>query len=252
MWVACPRPETIANAAKNGLGALCFSMFIEPADAVEWVETYYSLLCSEECVPAGFAVNPELAVVQPLMCHEDEATAIDRGLDGSHFIGYTLQHYYRRGDTHDHGRSRLWDDFLREREIEGLDRELGARPMERLVARPREGDRKSMRGAIGTPDQLREYFRRYEQAGVDQLLLYSQVGRNRHEHICESLELFAREVMPEFIERDEQHRKEKAERLAPFIEAALARKARREQDLPSGPRYVAEDGAGKSSTVVGM
>ena len=28
---------------------------------------------------------------------------------------------------------------------------------------------------------------RYEAAGVDRLLLYSQVGRNRHEHICESL-----------------------------------------------------------------
>ena len=137
MWVVCPRPETIANAAKNGLGALCFSMFIEPEDAYEWVDTYYSLLCSEECVPAGFAVNPELAVVQALMCHEDEATAVERGLDGSHFIGYTLQHYYRHGDTHRHGESRLWDDFLRERDDEGLERELGARPMERLAARPR-------------------------------------------------------------------------------------------------------------------
>jgi len=199
-------------------------MFIEPEEAREWVDGYYSLLCSPRCVPAGFSVNAEVAVVQALMCHHDEATAVERGLDGSHFMGYTLQHYYRHGATHDHGRSRLWDDFLRDRDAEGLDRELGARPMERLAARPREGERKSMRGGIGTPKQLRDYFRRYEQAGVDQLLLYSQVGRNDHEHICESLELFAREVMPEFVERDERHREEKAERLAPSVEKALARK----------------------------
>jgi hypothetical protein len=169
-------------------------------------------------------VNPQLAVVQALMCHPDEGTAIERGLDGSHFIGYTLQHYYRYGATHRHGESRLWDEFLEYRDDEGLDRELGARPMPQLAARPREGDRKSMRGGIGTPAQLREYFRRYEAAGVDQLLLYSQVGRNDHDHICESLELFAAEVMPEFKAEAAAREARKAEELAPYIAAALKRK----------------------------
>ena len=226
LWVACPRPETIPLAAKNGLGALCFSMYIEPEEAGEWTRAYYSLLSSEECVPAGFSINPEIAVVQSLLCHEDEATAVKRGLDGNHFIGYTLNHYYRFGDTHDHGRSRLWDDFVRDRDAEGFDRELGARPMPFLAARPRDGKRKSMRGGIGTPAQLRDFFRRYEAAGVDQMILYSQVGRNRHDEICESLELFAREVMPEFLERDRAARERKAERLAPHLEAAMARKGR--------------------------
>ena len=31
-------------------------------------------------------------------------------------------------------------------------------------------------------------------------MLLNQAGRNTHEHICESLELFAKEVMPEFQE----------------------------------------------------
>jgi len=30
------------------------------------------------------------------------------------------------------------------------------------------------------------------------VVLLNQAGKNRHEHICESLELFAQEVMPEF------------------------------------------------------
>ena len=36
-----------------------------------------------------------------------------------------------------------------------------------------------------------------------------QAGKNRHEHIMESLELFGREVLPEFIERDEKRARDK-------------------------------------------
>ena len=51
-----------------------------------------------------------------------------------------------------------------------------------------------------------------------------QAGDNAHEHICESLELFGREVIPQFAEGREEREAEKAERLAPAIEAALARR----------------------------
>ena len=40
----------------------------------------------------------------------------------------------------------------------------------------------------------------------------------------ESLELFAREVLPEFQEREARREREKAERLAPMLEAVMARK----------------------------
>ena len=59
----------------------------------------------------------------------------------------------------------------------------------------------SLRGAIGTPDQVADLIQRYEAAGVDQVIFVSQAGANRHEHICESLELFAAEVLPRFAER---------------------------------------------------
>jgi hypothetical protein len=36
------------------------------------------------------------------------------------------------------------------------------------------------------------------------VILLNQAGKNSHEHICDSLELFAREVMPEF-RRDPEH-----------------------------------------------
>jgi hypothetical protein len=59
-----------------------------------------------------------------------------------------------------------------------------------------------------------------EEAGVDQLILLQQCGAYRHEHICESLELFAQEVLPQFKEREAIKEKLKREALAPFIEKA--------------------------------
>ena len=61
-------------------------------------------------------------------------------------------------------------------------------------------------------------------SGVDQVAFIQQGGKNRHEHICQSLELFAREVLPEFDGREEARAKRKHEELAPFIEQAMRRK----------------------------
>ena len=66
---------------------------------------------------------------------------------------------------------------------------------------------------------------RYEDAGVDQVIFLAQAGRTRHEHICESLELFARTVMPEFVDREPAREKEKGERIGEALEAAIAKKA---------------------------
>jgi hypothetical protein len=57
-------------------------------------------------------------------------------------------------------------------------------------------------------------------------MFIQQSGANRHEHICESLEIFASQVMPEFKQRDRLREAEKQRELAPYIEAAMARKPR--------------------------
>jgi hypothetical protein len=92
---------------------------------------------------------------------------------------------------------------------------------------------------VGTPDQLREYLRRYEEVGVDQLIFVLQAGNNQHEHIMESLELFASDVMPEFKDRDEQACANKAQRLAPLVDAALERREDNAPDLPADYRITA-------------
>ncbi|MFL5819146.1 MAG: LLM class flavin-dependent oxidoreductase [Solirubrobacteraceae bacterium] len=222
LWVACSRRETIRLAAEKGIGALTFS-FVEPEEAREWVDEYHAIVASERCVPAGFAVNPRFAVVLPMMCHHDEQTAIERGIDGGHFFGYSLAHYYVFGE-HRPGRTNIWEEFQRRRAEMGFAREIVTPDAEPLGVKIMQEGLGSLRGAIGTPDQVRDLARRYERAGVDQVIFVSQAGRNRHEHICESLQLFAAQVLPEFAERAEQAEREKTERLAVAVEAALARR----------------------------
>ena len=223
LWVACSRRDTILLAAEKGIGALTFA-FIDPEEAQHWVHDYYTTL-EDRGVPVGLAVNPNLACVTPMMLHHDEDEAIRRGIEGANFFGYSLGHFYVFG-THEPGRTNVWDEYLTRRSAVGYDPEVAARALreERLGAKLASGDTTGLRGAIGTPDQVREYLRRYEEAGVDQVIFVLQAGRNRHEHIMESIEMFGREVLPEFLERDERQSAEKAERLAPVIEKVMARR----------------------------
>jgi alkanesulfonate monooxygenase SsuD/methylene tetrahydromethanopterin reductase-like flavin-dependent oxidoreductase (luciferase family) len=230
LWVACSRRETILLAAEQGIGALTFA-FIDPEEARHWVEDYERTL-AERCVPIGLAVNPQVACVSTMMVHPDEETAIRRGIEGANFFGYSLGHYYVFGE-HQPGRTDVWQEFLAKRSEVGFDPEAAAQALkeERLGAKLANGDATGLRGAIGTPEQVRRYLRRYEEAGVDQVIFVLQAGRNRHEHIMESLELFGREVLPEFAERDEALSRAKAERLAPIVEEVLARKPRSTVDV---------------------
>ena len=59
-------------------------------------------------------------------------------------------------------------------------------------------------GLIGSPETIRKKLRRFRNSHIDQVILLNQAGKNTHEHICESLELFGKEVMPEF-QNDPEH-----------------------------------------------
>jgi alkanesulfonate monooxygenase SsuD/methylene tetrahydromethanopterin reductase-like flavin-dependent oxidoreductase (luciferase family) len=233
LWVACSRRDTILMAARKGLGALSFS-FVEPEAAKEWVDEYYELIQSEECVPGGFAVNPNVAVVLPMMCHADEETAIERGIDGAHFFGYSLAHYYVFGE-HRPGATNVWQEFLAGRDARGFARSIVTPDQAPLGVKLLQEGMGSLRGAVGTPDQVADLVARYEAAGVDQVIFVLQAGKNRHEHICESIELFAAEVMPRFAGHAEEREAAKRERLAGACERALAR---REPARPAPSDYV--------------
>ncbi|UXI65933.1 LLM class flavin-dependent oxidoreductase [Tahibacter amnicola] len=229
LWLACSNRESIKRAARLGMGAMTFA-FVDPEDAKEWVDDYYRII-KEECVPIGATVNANIMMVTGLSVHNDAAEAVRRGGDGFNFFNYALHHYYAFG-SYKPGRTDLWKEYESAR---------GKIP-------PAGAER-----GIGTPGELRKYLRKFESAGVDQIAFIPQCGRVTHEHVCESLMLFASAVMPEFRDRHEARASRKAEELAPFIAAALERKQRidpvKDEEIPEvaalGRRIVDQGRASK-------
>lgn len=244
VWVACSNRETIKMAARLGIGALTFA-FVDPAEAKHWVDEYYSIIKSDECIPIGHSVNANICMVTSFSLHQDRQTAIERGLEGFEFFGYALGSLYGFGE-HKPGKMNLFKEFqeLRRKELE-------EKPIDMTQSLTAE------RGGIGTPEDMRAHLKKFESVGVDQVTFIQQAGMNKHEHICESLELFAREVMPEFKEREAAREHQKNEELAPYIARALARKQYMQQladhEIPTFPalgRSIVEGEADPNKLVV--
>ncbi|TCR16054.1 LLM class flavin-dependent oxidoreductase [Streptomyces sp. BK205] len=195
MWLACTSRETVKLAARLGLGALTFS-FMDGDEAAFWVKEYYDTFRTE-CRPIGQVVNPNIAMLAGVMIDEDEDEAVRRGLLGQQFFKWALAYYFRFG-THVPGGSELWNEF----------RKADVEPMAGIAA-------------VGSPRRVREHLLQLEKAGVDQVIMLQQAGNYKHEHICQSLSLLGSQVLPEFLDRNEERKRAKREELAPYIEKAM-------------------------------
>ena len=107
---------------------------------------------------------------------------------------------------------------------------------------PENAERALSGGLIGSPETIRRKLRKFETSNIDQVILLNQAGMNTHEDICSSLELFAREVMPEFHANIPAHETWKQTVLAGDIqleeidtEAFNARYGPRSVDLSKTP-----------------
>jgi alkanesulfonate monooxygenase SsuD/methylene tetrahydromethanopterin reductase-like flavin-dependent oxidoreductase (luciferase family) len=203
VWVAASRRETSMVAARLGMGAIGFG-FETPAEADERVARYYELIrsCRQ---PMGAAMNPALVTVGNMLCArtDDEATA--KGLPGAQFFGFVF------GWTHGpvkHGRDHVYREFQKKLQ-QGSDTEKEPED-ESARALYRAGRRGLF---IGSPDYIRGNLRQYEQAHMDAVLFFIQCGDRKHADILESLELFARQVMPEFKDRHHLHQQWRAKQL---------------------------------------
>jgi len=234
MWMACTNRETIKVAAQLGLGVLAFS-FLAPEEALTWTKIYYDIIKSEECVPLGHTVNPNIAMVSAFSLHSDRDEAIRRGEDGFGFFQYAISALVT--DDVLPGRSQLWDKYMQKK----ADIEAGRNVEEvgyggKVV---KADHRMARQAGIGTPEDFRSHMKAFSEAGVDQVIFLQQGGNNKHEHICESLETFSREVHDDFAHEREEQEARKAEELAPYIEAAMARRATRtalqDADIPVVP-----------------
>ena len=179
LWVACSNIRTIGEAGQWGMGALGFS-FVSPDAAHAWVHKYYNMLLDQPNRLSNYQINPNVAVVNGFMCAPTDEEALEKAAGWTFFI-FALSYYGRKGIDAP-GTGDLWREYQEWRTSEKAQQAL-------------------RNGLIGSPATIRERLRLFEAAHVDQVILLNQAGKTSHRDICESLELFAKEVMPEFHDR---------------------------------------------------
>jgi alkanesulfonate monooxygenase SsuD/methylene tetrahydromethanopterin reductase-like flavin-dependent oxidoreductase (luciferase family) len=201
LWVACSALETIEMAGRRGLGALAFQ-FLSADAAHAWVHAYYNAFTKRQQKLANYVTNPNIAIVSYFMCAETDEEARRRA-DGIPFFQFALRFYGQQPGRRrpEPGTVNVWDEY-----------EKWKRANPEAHARALSG------GLIGSPETLRRKLLRFETSNIDQVILLNQAGKNTHEHICESLELFAREVMPELHTKLSEHQEWKQKVLAREIE----------------------------------
>ena len=176
LWVACSNIQTIASAGEWGLGALGFS-FVSPEAARAWVHRYYNNFLRRPNRLADYKPNPNIAIVNGFMCAETDEEALEKAAGWTFFI-FALSYYGRKG-VDAPGKGDLWREYQQWRHTEKAQVAL-------------------RNGLIGSPETIRKRLRMFADAHVDQVILLNQAGKTSHADICASLDLFAREVMPEF------------------------------------------------------
>lgn len=179
LWIACSQLDTIRYAAHRGMGSLCFK-FVSLNAARAWVNAYYNTFVSDLDKLTDYQVNPNIAVVSGFMCAPTDDEAWQKA-EGWTFFQFALQLYNKEGPF-EPGSVNFWERYQAWRKTP-------------------QGQKRSGSELIGSPDTIRERLLELERSNVDQVILLNQAGKNTHEDICNSLELFAQEVMPEFQAR---------------------------------------------------
>ena len=224
LWTACSQLQTIAYAGEKGLGALGFQ-FLSADAAHAWVHAYYNGMTKRLDKLADYPVNPNIALVSMFMCAKTDEEARQKA-DGATFFQFCLRYY----NTPDRSRPPpgtvdMWSEYNKWK-----------------AANPEAAASALAGGLIGSPETIRKKLRKFEASHIDQVILLNQAGRNTHGDICESLQLFADEVMPEFHANIPAHDAWKAKVMAGEIlleeidtEQFTARYGARSVDLSKAP-----------------
>lgn len=185
MWVACGSPPTFEKAGRLGLGAFCFTTGT-PRQIEPMVAAYKqaAAACDD---PVGDYVNDNLLAVAAFLCLEDRDEAFRIHAETGN--NYYVSQLYR------------W--------LDNIVMPPGVPAWPEVIPPPSVEDVENMSNAglsmVGDPDDCARVIQMYEDIGVDQIILSPLTTTLPLETALESLELFGREVIPEF-DTDPVHR----------------------------------------------
>jgi alkanesulfonate monooxygenase SsuD/methylene tetrahydromethanopterin reductase-like flavin-dependent oxidoreductase (luciferase family) len=197
LWVAVTSPGTEIDAAERGLGSLGLT-FGTVEEQAEKLNRYRRII--RECDPVGEFVNEQVATINFLYCHEDNAQGVATGRRiTDRFVPLATQFVHNP---------------------EAIPTSSGA--SQGLLATLRR--QASTPGAappgiaIGNPERITRELKRWEEMGVDCVnFVLNVLEVVPQEEVLQSLRLFAREVMPHFKEataETEDHSRKSSEQAS--------------------------------------
>ncbi|MCK9925081.1 LLM class flavin-dependent oxidoreductase [Frankia sp. AgPm24] len=187
-WLATASETSAFNAGRLGLGLLFFALMQPVSKMAEHIATYRR--GQAECItPLPAFANDRVGAYTLVHCTDDPEEAARYGLWDS------VRWWYQN-----------LAEFTLEWELAHLSAEEKAQVFPLLEPTIRgDIDIRSYTEQdmviIGTPEECLEKILRYEQAGVDQLLCYTQFGTLPHEKVLRSIELLGTKVIPELEKR---------------------------------------------------
>ncbi len=183
MWVAVTSPGTDVDAAERGMGALGLT-FGNMAEQEKKVANYHRII--QSCDPVGEFVNEQVATVNFLYCHEDQAQGIATGQRLAQTFGYMAAQLVSAREAYP---SRSYASF-------------GLLPQARRQATaPGEQPGVPEGLCIGDPERIIRALKGWESTGTMGVnFLLNVIETIPQKEVLASLRLFGEEVMPHFKE----------------------------------------------------
>jgi alkanesulfonate monooxygenase SsuD/methylene tetrahydromethanopterin reductase-like flavin-dependent oxidoreductase (luciferase family) len=186
LWVACSSPPTFIEAGELGLGCLCFT-FGTPAEIAVHVKNYKDAI--KRCQrPVGAYINDNIAVTTTMFCLEDGDQA--RHLYANSRVEFFTQVFFN------------WLDSIPRPPFMPKEGPIPALPPPTPEAL-RDGLKLGGR-QIGTPEEITQVIKMYEEQGVDQLIYAPLTLTMDQKHVLQSIETFGTRVLPLF-DKDPVH-----------------------------------------------
>jgi len=183
MWVAAGSPPTFAKAGEMGLGAFCFTHGT-PDKIAPLIQSYKDAVAN--ATPVGDYVNDNLMVVTNMVCMENREDAFAAAA-ASGMNYYTSLQMHWLDNIPKPPNYPVWPDRIPEPTVEQLKKaaEIG------MVV-------------VGDPDDCAKAIRRWQDIGADQLCFSPTTNNMDQQTIIESMEIFGKEVLPQF-DKDPVH-----------------------------------------------
>jgi alkanesulfonate monooxygenase SsuD/methylene tetrahydromethanopterin reductase-like flavin-dependent oxidoreductase (luciferase family) len=182
LWMSCTSPESHEVAGALGLGLLSFTLALDFAEVASRIAKYRERI--KTATPIGKFVNNQTAVFTMAHCAETNELARERAEKGVMRYQHdqiemltSLIPELKEGSSYDYYQRFVGVDYDKFT-YDYLERK------EMIL--------------VGDPERCIELAKKYEQIGVDRLLLFVQYKDMPHEHTMDALRLFGEEVLPAF------------------------------------------------------